>query len=80
MIGKENSKGKIAKGFDADLVVVDEEKSFVVDESSCHHRHKISPYMGETMYGVTEQTYLAGEKVYEEGKFIHLNKGKVILR
>ena len=80
LIGKQNSKGKIEKGFDADLIVVDDEKTFVVDESCCHHKHKVSPYMGETLYGVVEQTYLAGEKVYEDGKFIKLNKGKIILQ
>jgi allantoinase len=78
LIGKENSKGKIAKGFDADLIVVNDEKTFIVDEKCCHHKHKISPYMGETLYGVVEQTFLGGEKVYENGKFIQLNKGKLI--
>jgi allantoinase len=80
LAGVENRKGKIATGFDADLVVVDEEKTFVVDESCCYHKHKVSPYMGETLYGVVEQTYLAGEKVYGNGKFTALDKGKVILR
>ncbi len=78
LAGLQNSKGKIAKGFDADLVVVDAEKTFVVDEACCHHKHKVSPYMGETLYGVVEQTYLAGEKVYDSGEFIQLNKGKII--
>jgi allantoinase len=80
LAGVQNQKGKIANGFDADLIVVDEEKTFVVDEACCHHRHKVSPYMGETLYGVVEQTYLSGEKIYEDGKFIELNKGKMILR
>ena len=78
LIGKENSKGKIEKGFDADLIVVNDEKTFVVNEAGIHHRHKVSPYLNETLYGVVEQTYLAGEKVFEHGKFIHLNKGKSI--
>jgi len=80
LIGKQNSKGKIAAGFDADLIVVDADRSFVVDEASCYHRHKVSPYMGERLYGVVEQTYLAGEKVYGDGQFMQLNKGKIILR
>ena len=80
LIGKENSKGKIAKGFDADLVVVDDERSFVVTEAGIHHRHKVSPYLNETLYGVVEQTYLSGEEVFEHGKFIKLNKGKVLIK
>lgn len=80
LAGLESEKGKIAIGFDADLVVVDDEKTFTVDEACCHHRHKVSPYMGEKLYGVVEQTYLAGEKIYEDGEFIHLKKGKVLLK
>ena len=80
LIGKENSKGKIVKGFDADLIVVDDEKIFTVTENIIHHKHKVTPYLNEELYGVVEQTYLAGEKVYEGEKFIQLNKGKVILR
>ena len=80
LIGKENSKGKIAKGFDADLIVVDDEKTFTVTENIIHHKHKVTPYLGEILSGVIEQTYIAGEKVYEDEKFIQLNNGKVILR
>lgn len=80
LAGLQNKKGKIAKGFDADLIVVDDAASFVVDESFCHHKHKVSPYMGETLYGVVEQTYLRGETVFADGHFTTLNKGSVILR
>ena len=79
LIGKEKSKGKIAKGFDADLIVVDDEKTFLVTNEIIHHKHKTTPYLNEQLFGVLEQTYLAGEKVYEEGKFVELNKGKIIL-
>lgn len=79
LIGKQNSKGKIEKGFDADLIVVDDEKAFIVDETLCHHKHKISPYMGEKLHGVIEQTYIAGKKVFETGSFLHLNKGSILL-
>ena len=79
LIGKENSKGKIAKGFDADLIVLDDEKTFVVTTEIILHKHKTTPYLNEQLFAVVEQTYLAGEKVYEEGKFVELNKGKIIL-
>ena len=79
LIGKENKKGKIAKGFDADLIVLDDEKTFVVTTEIILHKHKTTPYLNEQLFAVVEQTYLAGEKVYEEGKFVELNKGKIIL-
>jgi len=77
--GLQNRKGKIQKGFDADLVVWEPEKSFVVTESNIQHKHKITPYLNEELYGVIEQTYLKGEKVVDNGTFI-LNKGSNILR
>ena len=79
LTGKQNSKGKIAKGYDADLVVWDPEQKFTVTESMIHHKHKITPYLGEELYGVVEQTYLEGEKVFDKGEFI-LNKGSIVLR
>lgn len=77
--GLENRKGKIEKGYDADLVIWDPEKNFTVTEDIIHHRHKITPYLNEELYGVVEQTWLAGERVFDNGKALHLNRGEVLL-
>jgi allantoinase len=79
LIGKTNTKGRIAKGYDADLIILDEKKSFIVTGEIIQHKHKITPYLNEELFGVVEQTYLSGEKVFDGGKFLHLNKGKIIL-
>jgi allantoinase len=60
--------------------VLDEEKTFTITTAMIQHKHKITPYLGETLYGVVAQTYLNGEKVYDNGEFVGLNRGKVILR
>ena len=80
LIGRQKSKGKIAKGYDADIIVLDEKRTFSVTEDIIQHKHKITPYLNEILLGVVEQTYLSGEKVFDSGKFLHLNKGKIILR
>lgn len=79
LAGLESSKGKIAKGYDADIIVLDEEKSFVVTEDSIRHRHKITPYLQESLFGIVEETYLSGVKVFDNGTIIEKN-GNIITR
>ena len=70
-------KGRIEKGYDADLVVFDPEKSFTVNEESIQHKHKITPYLGHKLFGVVEQTWLGGIRVFDRTG-IRLNQGQVI--
>jgi allantoinase len=79
LAGLERRKGKIKKGYDADLVIWDAEESFTVTEDLLFHKHKLTPYLGETLYGVVEQTYLAGVKVFDKGNFTQ-PAGKIITR
>ncbi len=73
-----SNKGRIEPGCDADFVVWDPEASFIIDENDLHHRHKITPYLGKQLFGRVQQTWLRGEKLYDDGKFLHLNKGRII--
>jgi allantoinase len=77
--GLQEIKGKIAKGYDADLVVWDPDRSFKVTTEQLNHKHKITPYLNQELYGVVEQTWLNGELIFEQGNFPALNKGKLIL-
>jgi allantoinase len=61
----DDRKGKIAAGYDADIVIWDPEKSFIVDTSKLEHRHKITPYAGRELFGVVEETYVAGKAVFK---------------
>jgi len=76
--GLQETKGQIAKGFDADFVVWNPDESFMVTEELIQHRHKITPYSGKQLYGLVEQTWLAGERVFDHGKYLHLNRGKIL--
>ena len=63
-------KGKLAAGFDADIVVIDRDARFVVRTELVEHRHKVSPYAGETLNGVVHATYVRGHKVWEDGRHL----------
>ncbi|MFE6964011.1 allantoinase AllB [Agromyces sp. NPDC057679] len=57
------TKGRIAVGADADLVVFAPEAGFTVDAASLQHRHPVSPYDGRELTGVVRRTLLAGVPV-----------------
>ena len=62
-------KGRIATGYDADLVIFDEGATFKVAPERLHCRYPLSPYLGETLRGVVKATYLRGRCVFAGDKF-----------
>lgn len=80
LAGQSQRKGRIAPGFDADLVVFDAEKAFVVSEEMIQHKHKVSPYICQELTGVVELTFLRGEQVYQRPNFLRLNHGQLLTR
>jgi allantoinase len=69
LAGLSNRKGAIAAGLNADFVVFDTETSFTLTADRLHYRHPISPYVGETLWGVVKKTFLRGNEVFSEGTF-----------
>jgi allantoinase len=69
LAGCQVRKGRIAPGFDSDLVVFDAEGTFVVTEERLHYRHLLSPYLGEKLRGIVKATYLRGKPIFLKGKF-----------
>ncbi len=62
-------KGSISVGRDADIVIWNSEREFRVAPEMIQHRHKLTPYAGETLRGVVERTFLRGQMVYDGGAF-----------
>ena len=69
LAGLSDHKGRIAEGLDADLVVFDPEAMFQVTKDNLHYRHPVSPYIGETLRGAVETTFVRGHKIYDHGEF-----------
>jgi allantoinase len=76
LAGCDRRKGRLAAGYDADFVVFDTEDEFVVDEEHLHFRHRVSPYLGETLRGAVKATYLRGAPAWENGQFAAKPQGR----
>lgn len=63
--GIEDRKGRIAPGFDADLVVLDENAQWTVRADELHNLNRYTPLDGEPMTGRVLATYVRGQLVYE---------------
>jgi allantoinase len=80
LAGLTGRKGVIAAGHDADLVLWHPEKEFVVNDTVLRHRHPITPWLGRTLAGVVEATYLRGEQAYARGAADPPARGRLLTR
>ena len=69
-------KGHLAAGHDADFVIFEPQSEFTVTKERLHHRHAVSPYLGERLRGVVKATYLRGRPVFVDGEFPGAPSGK----
>jgi allantoinase len=77
---KAKNKGEIKIGNDADLLIWDPNEKRKVSKEDILFRHKISPYIGEELFGTIQQTIVNGETVFQKGKIVNQNKGKWLFR
>ena len=76
LAGCSASKGRIAAGWDADFVVFDPEAELSVTSDRLHHRHSISPYLGQRLRGVVKRCYLRGQLSFQGGEFPGETRGR----
>ena len=80
LAGLDASKGRIAVGYDADLVVFNEQFTSRISAETIKFRNKITPYLGRDVTGSVEQTFLRGNLIYDLGMFSQKALGQPILR
>jgi allantoinase len=56
--------GSIQAGKHANFIALETDADFTVTPDVLHYRHKVSPYMGETLRGVVRATWLRGERIF----------------
>ena len=62
--GIESRKGRIEKGFDADLAVIDESGSWTVGADDLHNLNRYTPHEGQTFAGRVTMTLVRGTEAY----------------
>jgi dihydroorotase len=69
-------KGRIAVGYDADLVLVDLQKKAVVRNEEQVTKCCWSPWHGEELTGWPVRTWVMGREVFRDGRFDEAQRGR----
>jgi allantoinase len=80
LAGLEKHKGAIAIGYDADIVVWNPEKRFIVRPKMLQNRHKLTPYANHPLRGGVEATFLHAEMIYDRGRFLGIPRDALLRR
>lgn len=67
-VGLSHKKGKIAPGYDADLLVFDTEAEYVVQNDQTYFKNKLTAYDGMMFNGRVVETLVRGNSVFAYGK------------
>jgi allantoinase len=78
LAGLEGRKGRIAPGFDADLVIFDPDAEFVVEAAGLRDRNRQTPYEGRALRGVVRRTWVRGRLVFADGELTGDRFGKAV--
>ncbi|XP_014216348.2 uncharacterized protein LOC106645092 [Copidosoma floridanum] len=80
LCGLGGTKGRLEPGLDADFVVWDPERTIEIQPSGIFHKHKLTPYLGEKLFGKVFATIVRGNFVYKNGEFSEKPLGKLLLQ
>ena len=74
------SKGDIAPGYDADIVLVDPAATFVVRAAESESYQGYTPFEGMEFTGRVESTFLRGSLIYDAGRILGPARGEYLQR
>jgi allantoinase len=74
------TKGDIAPGYDADIVIVDPHESFVVHAAESESEQGYTPFEGVELTGRVKSTFLRGALVYDSGNIVGPARGQYLRR
>jgi allantoinase len=78
LAGLDRRKGRVAPGYDADLVIWDPEARVTIDATRLQHRHAVTPYHGATLQGAATATMLRGEVICQDGEVVGRCAGRLL--
>ena len=74
------TKGDIAPGYDADIALVDPDRSWVVDPADSESTQEYSPLRGLEIGSKVTTTFLRGRRIYGNGKVLGQPTGQYLHR
>ena len=74
------SKGDLAPGLDADVVLLNPRESFVVRAAESESRQGYTPFEGQELGARVKRTYLRGNLIYADGRVIGKPLGRYLKR
>ncbi len=79
MAGLDKRKGRLACGYDADIVIWQPDQEFTIVPEAIYFKNKLTPYTGLPLRGVVEATVVRGVKAYERGQFADTPGGRLLI-
>jgi allantoinase len=73
-------KGDIAVGYDADLVLLNPNETFIVRATESESQQGYTPFEGMELTGRVKSTFLRGNLIYDQGQILGSPSGRYLKR